>query len=41
MDLANEFTYEGKLQCESDQIANSSLQMSSAFLSSVPKVIYN
>lgn len=35
MNLANEFTYEGKLQCISEKVANGSIKFSEVFLSSV------
>lgn len=35
MELANEITYEGKLECLSDKIANSSVVICQEFLSSV------
>jgi hypothetical protein len=35
MELANELTYEGKLQCVSEKIANSMLEIDAKFLSNV------
>lgn len=35
MELANLFTYDGKLKCQSDKIANSHVEIDSKFLTKV------